>query len=52
MDEREIIKQLLFQLKQCDEWIREAVTQGCSLPAAATLRENQRVINKAEQEGK
>lgn len=52
MDDRETIRQLLFQLSQCDEWIREAVAQGCPLPAAATLRENQRVINEAQREGK
>ena len=52
MEDSEITKEPLSQLQQCDERIREAVTQGCSLPAAATLRENQRIITKAGQEGK
>lgn len=46
----EITKELLLQLKLCDEWIREAKARGCPLPASATLQENRRVIDKAEEE--
>lgn len=50
MEGNQLVRELLQQLQQCDEWIREAVAQGCTLSASATLQGNQRVITKAHEE--